>query len=348
MSFQRLVWRILTDANPRCGVFMRLRAFVLLLPLWHAHARAAQTSGAVPDNSISGLEDGRVPTGEILAKGAWSSASDANMPLPEESRINNGVFVSSYFGITYPLPQGWVQRYYGPPPSEGGRYVLAEISHLGESKEQERGNLLITADDLFFTQVPVENAGELIDYMAGHLREDYRIELPVMDIEHAGHSFRLFAYQAPVAQLHWYVVATDLRCHALNFTFTSREPMRPADLLEAIKRVTLRLEASDHAGDADNVVPVCMKNYANAQNLITRVEPKFGQQRSNRIPVRIVIDQDGRVSHIHILSAFPDQAKAIIDALRQWVFRPYRRNGRAVAVETGVVFGAPHSPTFRR
>jgi Gram-negative bacterial TonB protein C-terminal len=327
---------------------MRLRAFLLLLFLWHTHARAAQTSGAVPGNSISGLEDGRVPTGVILVKGAWSSASDANMPLPEESRINNGVFVSSYFGITYPLPQGWAQRYYGPPPSEGGRYVLAEISHLSGGKNEEHGNLLITADDLFFTQAPVENAGELIDYMAGHLREDYRIELPATNIEHAGHSFRVFAYQAPVAQLHWYVVATDLRCHAVQFVFTSHEPIPLTGLEELVKRVTLSTPASSNTSNANNAVPVCVKNYATAQNLVTRVEPKLGERRSNTIPVRMVIDQDGRVSHIHILSAFPDQATAITDALRQWIFRPYKRNGRAVAVETGVVFGVPHSQTFRR
>jgi Gram-negative bacterial TonB protein C-terminal len=326
---------------------MRLWALVLLLFLWHTHAPAAQTSGAVPGNFNSG-QDGRVPTGEILVKGAWSSASDANMPLPEESSIKSGVFVSSYFGITYPLPQGWVQHYYGPPPSEGGRYVLAEISHLGESKNEERGNLLITADDMFFTQTPVENSAELIDYMAGHLRKDYQIEFPAADIELAGHTFRVFAYQAPIAQLHWYIVATDLRCHAVEFTFTSREPMRHTSLLEAIKRLKLPPQASDHTNDADNFAPVCVKNYATARNLVTHVEPKFEERRSNTIPVRMVIDQDGRILHIHILSAFPDQAKAIIEALRQWRFRPYKRNGRAVAVETGVVFGVPHSQTFRR
>ncbi len=321
---------------------MRLRAFVLLLSLWHTHARAAQTSGAVPNNSIPGQDDGRVPTGVVLVKGAWSSASDAKMPLPEESRINNGVFESSYFGITYPLPQGWVQRYYGPPPSEGGRYVLAEISHLGGSKNEERGNLLIAADDLFFTQVPAKNTGELIDYMAGHLRKEYQIELPVTDIELAGHSFRLFAYQAPIAQLHWYVAATELRCHAVEFVFTSHKPMRLTEFAQAMKRVALPPSpASGNTSDADNAVPVCMKNYAAAQNIVTRVEPKLGQQRSNTIPVRIVIDQDGRISHIHILSAFPDQATAIMEALRQWRFRPCKRNGRAVEVETGVIFGAP-------
>jgi hypothetical protein len=321
---------------------MRLRAFIFLFLLWVTQVRAAQTSGATPDSPILGQEDGRVPTGVILVKGAWSSASDDQMPLPEQSRINNGVFVSSYFGITYPLPEQWVQRYYGPPPSESGRYVLAEISHLGENENVERGNLLITADDLFFTKMPVKNAGELIDYMAGHLREDYQIEFPATNIELAGHAFRLFAYQAPVAQLHWYVAATDIRCHAVEFVFTSRQPIRLPELVQAMKRVTLPPLPGANTGDTENAPPVCIKDYATAQNLVTRVEPRFSEQRSNTIPVRVVIDQDGRISHIHILSAFPDQSTAIIQALRQWRFKPYKKNGRAVSVETGVVFGLAH------
>lgn len=184
--------------------------------------------------------------------------------------------------------------------------------------------------------------------MAGHLQKDYQIELPTSDIELAGHAFRVFAYQAPIAQLHWYVAATELRCHALEFVFTSHEPMRLTELVQILKRVTLPSPASGNPGDADKAVPVCIENYAATGNLVTRVEPRFNERRSNTIPVRMVIDQDGRISHIHILSAFPDQATAIIQALRQWRFRPYKRNGRAVAVETGVVFGVPHFQTLRR
>jgi len=44
---------------------------------------------------------------------------------------------------------------------------------------------------------------------------------------------------------------------------------------------------------------------------------------------------------MHFLSAFPDQSKAIADALSQWRFRPYLREGRPVEVETGIMFGHP-------
>lgn len=61
--------------------------------------------------------------------------------------------------------------------------------------------------------------------------------------------------------------------------------------------------------------------------------------RYNPIPVRFVVGSDGRVKHVHLLSAFPDQTEAIITALREWRFKPYRRQGKAVAVETGMMFG---------
>ncbi|PYU28965.1 MAG: hypothetical protein DMG32_01355 [Acidobacteria bacterium] len=67
--------------------------------------------------------------------------------------------------------------------------------------------------------------------------------------------------------------------------------------------------------------------------------PRRSPRRFNPIPVRIIIDKDGKVKHIHFLSAFPDQAKSITDALLQWRFKPYLREGRPTEVETGIIFG---------
>jgi outer membrane biosynthesis protein TonB len=55
----------------------------------------------------------------------------------------------------------------------------------------------------------------------------------------------------------------------------------------------------------------------------------------------VIVDARGRVKHVHVLSAFPDQAQAILAALRNWKFEPYRAGGRAVEVETGIIFGMP-------
>jgi len=59
-----------------------------------------------------------------------------------------------------------------------------------------------------------------------------------------------------------------------------------------------------------------------------RVDPVFGERKFNAVPVRMIIDKQGKVKHIHFLSAFPDQVKAITDALFQWRFRPCLRDGK--------------------
>jgi len=98
-------------------------------------------------------------------------------------------------------------------------------------------------------------------------------------------------------------------------------------------------EASPTAGNGGGDVPVCMKDYAAGQHLVTRADPVFTEHRFNAVPVRIIVDKEGKVKHIHYLSAFPDQAKAISDAFKKWQFKPYLRNGKPLEVETGIMFG---------
>jgi hypothetical protein len=80
--------------------------------------------------------------------------------------------------------------------------------------------------------------------------------------------------------------------------------------------------------------------------VISRVEPVFTERTFNPVPVRIIIDKEGKIRHIHFLSAFPEQAKAITDALHKWKLKPYLRQRQPVEVETGIMFGhAPHLAT---
>ena len=78
---------------------------------------------------------------------------------------------------------------------------------------------------------------------------------------------------------------------------------------------------------------------AAGDNVLQRIEPVMADRKFNPIPVRIIIDRYGKVKHVHVISAFPEQAKVITDALLQWEFKPYKQNGKPVEVETGIMFG---------
>jgi hypothetical protein len=187
---------------------------------------------------------------------------------------------------------------------------------------------------------------QLINYEKDNLQADYKLELPPTQAKIAGRPFTFFAYWSPIAELHWYVLATQIRCHAVEVVLTSRDTKLLESLMLDLNGMELPAEATPPAGTGGNEVPVCIKDYASDEHVITRVAPVFTERRFNSVPVRIIIDKEGKVKHIHFLSAFPDQAKAITDAFKQWKFKPYLQSGKPVEeVETGIMFGRSSRPT---
>ena len=284
----------------------------------------------------------KLPTDVILVKGAWSSASDSTTPLPESGSVADNIYANKYFRLTYPLPQDWTQKYSGPPPSDSGYYVLAQLKPGDTYKGASHGSILLAAQDLFFSLSPATNTLELIDFTTFNLQPDYNLEQPSALVTIAGRSFVRLDYFSPVADLHWHVLATQIRCHTVQFIFTSRDTKLMDSLIQDMNKMKLPAEAGPIAGTGGDDVPVCLKDYARPENILERIDPVLTERRFNPIPVRILIDKEGRVKHIHFLSAFPDQAKTIQDALLQWRFKPYLRDGKPVEVETGILFG--HAP----
>jgi hypothetical protein len=275
----------------------------------------------------SAAQSGPIPAGVILVKGAWSSAAGAVSPLPEGGAVANGRYDSAYFGLNYAFGPEWTQRYEGPPPSEGGYYVLAQLEPQNPSIKA--GHFLIAAQDLFFSSIGARSALEFIAYYRDHLSDEYRVERAPSSIRLANREFVRLDYMSPAAGLHWHVLATEIRCHVVEFIFTGPDPRALQRLTDSLDRMEQRSEG----------MPVCIKDFANSDSVLDKEDPIFVEQRFNRVPVRIVIDTDGKVKQIHFLNAFPEQAKSITDALTQWRFKPYVLNGQPVEVETGILFG---------
>jgi hypothetical protein len=318
---------------------------LLVLGLAVALLAHAQDDARSAGDSSTNPQAIMVPTGVILVKGAWSSASDSVTPLPEGGTLANNVYSNQYFGLTYNLPPDWTEKYSGPPPSDSGYYVLAQIRPADTFKGTSRGTILIAAQDMFFTLTRAKNALELTNYTKDNLIPEYQVEEPPVVLRIANRPFVRFDYGSPVAELHWHVLATQIRCHVVQFIFTSRDTELAERLIREMNQIKLPAEAGATLGTGGGNAPTCIMDYASGDNVLERVDPIFAERRFNPVPVRIIIDRKGRVKHIHFLSAFPDQAKAITDALFQWRFRPYLHNGKPVEVETGILFGRAPRPT---
>jgi hypothetical protein len=298
--------------------------FLCVLPI----ARAQDVETAVPSAPAAPLR--KLRTDVILINGALPSASDNSTPLPEGGTVRKDVYSNDYFGLSYALPSGWFEKYKGPPPSESGVYVLTLLRPGSADKHSSRGTLLITAQDMFFGPLPSSTAKETIEQTKATLQPEYKVEHAPSQVTVANHAFTRFDYTSPVAGLHWYVLATEVRCHTVRFVFTSPDTA----LLETL------IKDLDAMKVADADAPLCVADYAEGANVTYRADPVPTEQKFNAIPVRLIIDKSGKVRHVHVISAFPAQAKAITDALMTWRFRPYLRDGQPVEIETGILFGA--------
>jgi hypothetical protein len=275
--------------------------------------------------------------GVIYVRGAVPAASDPTTPLPEDGKVVDGRYRNAYFGLSCPLLPHWTEEPAGPPPSNSGSYVLTQFTTQEHKTTRVKASVLVSAQDLFFSPIPLAGPLEMLQVVRKHLSQNFKVEHEPEEVERGGRRFARLAYSAPSAGLHWRLLSTEVRCHALLFTISGTDRAS----LDAAERTV-----SGRAFTADAVAPPCQAGYVNDANVVARVQPHLEGHHFNPIPVRILIDPAGAVAHIHLLSAFPEQAERILAAVRQWHFKPYLRDGQAMALETGVMFG--RVPTVMR
>lgn len=269
-----------------------------------------------------------IPQNTIVLKGATPSASDSVTPVPEQGTVAAGRYRNAYFNLSYPIPAGWTQQPAGPPPSEAGAYMLGQFA-LIDPDQRVRAHALITAQDLFFSLMEMDDAKALVVAMRRGLEPVYQLEGEPDQVTLAGRTFHRLRYRAPRSGLQWRVLATDSRCHVLTITIIGTDVAALDAAQQAVQNMSLETRNA----------PACVSDYAQGANVLERTDPVFPTNRYNTIPVRVIIGTDGRVKHAHLLSAYPEQSKPVLDALRTWRFNPYRVKGKAVEVETGIVFG---------
>ena len=326
----------------KLSVILVMLTLASFIPAFAQNGNPESSAPQAGDFAVENPFAAKVPKDTIIVRGAAPSSTDPAAPVPEGGTIAENIYDNKYFGLTYALPPGFFQKYSGPPPSDSGYYVLTQLEPKPEFEAAAAGSVLVSAQDLFFSLGPTENPLAMVEIKSKKLGPDFKIERQPVAVKLGKRFFIRFDYMSPVAELHWYTLTTQVRCHALQFQFTSRDP----ELLDNMVRQVEKISLPDEAAGSSAATPVCIRNYATGDNVLQKVDPVLTGHRFNRIPVRFVIDKYGKVKYIHVLSAFPDETKAITEALMRWEFRPHRVNGNAVEVETGIIFG--NQPTERK
>jgi len=251
------------------------------------------------------------------------------VPLPEDGKVLGGVYRNDYFDLSYPLPEAWTEGLQGPDPSDTGYYVLTELVPQPELN----ATMLIAAQDMFFASKPHGDVAAMVrDFRQAMSEVDgMTIDREPTEVKVGDRLFHRVDFSG--VGLYRATFTTAIRCHAVSFNLTARDPELLANLASSVDKLS-----SVAKGDSRSPVPICVDNYAVPENTLQRVEPAPVGPRFTPIPVRIIVDNQGGVKHIHVIHATAEQRKSIEDALRQWKFKPYELNGRPVEIETGLVF----------
>jgi Gram-negative bacterial TonB protein C-terminal len=251
------------------------------------------------------------------------------IPVPEDGKVLGGIYANDYFDLSYPLPQGWTEGLAGPDPSNAGYYVLSSFVPQSE----QNASIMIVAQDMFFASQSRGNIAEMVHEFRQAMSEVDGMTIDREPTEVKVADRLLYRVDFSGVGLYRATFTTESRCHAVSFNLTSRDPELLGSLAFSVDKLS-----SARKRDSGAPVPYCIENYAVPENLLQRVEPNPVGPKFMPIPVRIIVDTEGSVKHIHVIRATPEQRKSIEDALRQWKFKPYRLNGRAVEIETGLMF----------
>ena len=273
----------------------------------------------------------------VLAAGSAKSDSVAKYPVPEDGVVANGEFRDDYFGLRYPLPEGWTEDLKGPEPSATGYYSLVALKPEGELT----ATMQISAQDNFFAAEPVTSATGFLMDVKHHLDPSLSAPEALASTEFGGRHFARLNYSG--AGLNHSVFATEIRCHTLIFSITSSRPEMIASLTQSLQKLTFAQDLEP--GSKNTEWPLCIENYVESANIVHKVEPVMTGPRYASVPVRLIIGSDGNIEHLHAISGFPEQIKSVTDALAKWEFKPYMLDGVPTRVETGILFQFPRAQT---
>jgi hypothetical protein len=263
--------------------------------------------------------------------GAMPSSRDARIVQsenPEDGKVIGGVFVSDYFNLSYRLSDELTEGLAGPPPSQSGYYVLGTWT----PKRDFAGMVLVVAQDMFFAPAPSDDVKNVVAEFRQVMSavDGMTIDREPVPVSVGGHPGYRIDFSG--VGLFRAMFAIEVRCHVVTFNLTSRDPESLASLAQSLDSLD-----SARKNEVSDPVPECLKDYA-SENIVSRVEPDAVGARAASVPVRMIVATDGSVKHVHVIRASAAQRRNIEEAVRQWKFKPYVKQGRPVEVETGVMF----------
>lgn len=329
----------------------RIRSFLFLTGVSLAAAAIAQTPPSMDSLKQLTEDEG------AIANGTYSNEClGFRFPIPKGWEVN-----SELLGT----PPGKARRERG-----GGLILLALDQHTGRPL---RNRIVLSALDATGYVMDTERfIFKMVHHSLG--REGTEIIREVFPTEFAGRQFFRSDYKetGPEGTAYKIQVATPFRSYFLGWTLVSPSQSDLAHMMQTLGQIKfgedqrdarcivgaqvtpggvpaggviggiIRLKPSVPPDNATDPLRVRVSSKVSTALLVAKVQPLYPAEARSRhvqgqVVLTAVVDTDGDVERLTVLSGDPMLVSAAIEAVRQWKYKPYLLAGQAVKMETQVV-----------
>jgi TonB family protein len=287
---------------------------------------------------------------------AQNSGVTASRPGPESGTIVSSTYANEFLGFWFPIPEGWqvnresigAEREGAAKRTSGGGLELVVLDQ--HTARPFRNRIVLSALDA--TGMSVTTQEYVSKFVGVQVKEDGReLVRDATDVELAGKHFFRADYRQPVSggALSEAFVCTKLGGYFVGWTFVAGSPQELESLVNSLQRLSFRDESRVIAGIISSRPPIgaarpqriVVSQRVSESMLIKKIDPEYPDSARREhvegtVTLGAVIDKNGDVGQLSVVSGPTLLIPAALEAVRQWKYKPYLLNGEPLAMQTHV------------
>lgn len=272
-------------------------------------------------------------------------------PPPPLGHIRDGRYQNEFFGISYPLSNLWIREPIARTDEGQHATILLEALHIpGPDMPVVDSSLLLAATPLSGN---VSDARSYLETLVATATagKEAKLEGEISQLEIAGFAFyRVNLRPTGERGQHQAVLCAGMKGYALQWIFRSQSKSILEEVVASLKGLS-KLDTGPANSSPDQPASsteesaspqrVTLSKEALQVFSLRKAEPRYPQEAKSGhiqgvVALHAVIDKEGNIVALRVLSGPRELVAASVEAVRQWKYRPYLLKGEPVEVDTTI------------
>ena len=292
-----------------------------------------------------------------LISGQQTPTAPSAAPAYENGALTDNLYSNECLGFSYPIPAGWhvnTQMIGADATAKhlpGGGLALLVVDREKDGALADR--IVLTARDAGSGSPPT--AQEFVsNSVRAQINADQKHREALRDVhavDYAGkHFFRSEYKQTGERTVYSGFVYTKFRGHYLGATLIAGSAEELEEAANSLQRASFRedernakcVDTAAGAPATASAQRIRVSEKVSQGLLIKSVNPPYPEEARHghiqgQVVLKVLIDMEGNVESVSLVSGHPLLAPPAIEAVKQWKYKPFLLEGKPSEVETQIV-----------